>query len=317
MSQPQFNTGWPSSRAAFQAHGYGYQNREQIYALVKRLTGSVADRTDALYNLSVQREQIPDLAVLLWESPATMTALLSEILAVYPYVASTGGSSHVPPSLNSKISTRVCNVLTLFQCVAGHEETRLAFIHANIPMYLFPFLHATNQSRECESFKLTSLGIIGSLVKAEQPEIIEYLLQNEFVPLCLRILKFGQELSKIVAAFIVQKILSDPNGRKCICQNQERRDTVLRVLNIVLTELAMNFSPRLSKNILQSYRLMLEAREVRQAVQAMDLPFLQRPLVGGCDEQFIAFVQKLREVKTKKDLFEFALMRGDDSATRH
>jgi CCR4-NOT transcription complex subunit 9 len=317
MAQPQFNTGWPTSRATFQTHGYSHQNREQIYTLVKRLTGPVADRTDALYNLSIQREQIPDLAILLWESPATMTALLSEILAIYPYVASSGVSSQVPPSLSPKVCPRVCNVLTLFQCVAGHEETRLPFIHANFPMYLFPFLHATNQSRECESFKLTSLGIIGSLVKADQPEIIEYLLHNEFVPLCLRILKFGQELSKIVAAFIVQKILSDQNGRKGICQNQERRDTVLRVLNIVLTELAVNFSPRLSKNVVLSYRLMLEAREVRQAVQAMDLPFLQRPLVGGCDEQFIGFIQKLRDVKTKKDLFEFALTRGDDSTARY
>jgi CCR4-NOT transcription complex subunit 9 len=131
----------------------------------------------------------------------------------------------------------------------GCEETPLPFIRANIPIYLFPFLHVTNQSRECEYFKLTSLGIIRSLVKAENSEIVDYLLQNEFVPLCLRILKFGQKMSKIVAPFIIQKILSDRNGRKTICQNQERSETVLKVLNLVLSELAVNFSPRLSKNI--------------------------------------------------------------------
>jgi CCR4-NOT transcription complex subunit 9 len=182
--------------------------------------------------------------------------------------------------------------------VAGHDETRLPFIRANIPMYLFPFLHATNQSRECECFKLTSLGILGSLVKAEQPEIIEYLLHNEFVPLCLRILKFGQEMSRIVAAFIVQKILSDPNGRKSVCAHQERRETVLKVLNLVLQDLANNFSPRLSKNIVQSYDSMLRAPEAKETVAAMDLPILNMTLSQSCDDVFVKFVDDLRAIKT-------------------
>jgi CCR4-NOT transcription complex subunit 9 len=296
-----FNTGWPASRAAgFQGApfaGPGYHNREAVCLLVKRLTGSPTDRTEALHTLSVQREQIPELAVLLWESPATITALLTEILSIYPHLATTSQSSSAPTSLSSKLAARVCNVLALFQCVAGCEETRLHFIHANIPMYLFPFLHATNQSRECECFKLTSLGILGSLVKAENAEIIDYLLQNEFVPLCLRILKFGQEMSKIVAAFIVQKILSDAAGRQCICQNPERRETVLKVLNLVLKDLAQVFSPRLAKNVVASYQLMLESREVLNAVKAMEIPVLDVPLGAG-NEEFAQFVGKLRGIKS-------------------
>jgi CCR4-NOT transcription complex subunit 9 len=291
---------WPHNpNTGFPGPGYppaSFHNREQVFTLVKRLTASPNERADALHTLSVQREQIPDLAVLLWESPTTITALLSEILSIYPHLASTSASSTAPTSLNAKLASRVCNVLALFQCVAGHDDTRLHFIHANIPMYLFPFLHATNQSRECECFKLTSLGIIGSLVKAEQPEIIDYLLQNEFVPLCLRILKFGQEMSKIVAAFIVQKILSDTNGRKSVCQSQERRETVLKVLNLVLQELATNFSPRLSKNVVQSYEAMLKSPEVRETVAAMDMPVLKTTLCQSCDEAFQNFIEDLRRI---------------------
>jgi CCR4-NOT transcription complex subunit 9 len=311
MSQQQFGTGWPTGRAPFQYPGFTPQNhtRDNIAKLVKSLT-SASERADALHTLSVQREQIPDLALMLWEAPATMTALLSEILSIYPHLAS------APASLNSKLASRVCNVLALFQCVAGHEETRIPFIHANIPMYLFPFLHATNQSRECECFKLTSLGIIGSLVKSEQPEIIEYLLQNEFVPLCLRILKFGQEMSKIVAAFIVQKILGDPNGRRSICQNEERRGTVLRVFNQLLQELGTSFSPRLSKNVVLSYRGMLESRDVIAAVRATDLPVLTQQLAVNCDDQFRGFIDRLREIKTKKDASEFVTARAEDVAAR-
>jgi CCR4-NOT transcription complex subunit 9 len=295
-----FGTGWPASRAPGYAPGAfsaGYHNRESVCLLVKRLTTSPADRAEALHKLSVQREQIPDLAILLWESPATITALLSEILSIYPHLATVSQSSSAPASLNSKLATRVCNVLALLQCVAGCEETRLPFIHANIPMYLFPFLHATNQSRECECFKLTSLGILGSLVKAENSEIIEYLLQNEFVPLCLRILKFGQEMSKIVAAFILQKILSDANGKQSICQNREKRETVLKVLNLVLRELTVSFIPRLSKKVLASYQLMLDSKEVIGAVRAMDLPVLDAAAPPGCTDDFPAFNAHLRSIK--------------------
>ena len=193
---------------------YQYHPNEQILNLVKKLTMSPNDRAEALHTLSIQRESIPNLAVLLWESPGIITALLFEILSIYPHLMSSStGSNSTPPSLNSNLTNRVCHVLALFQCVAGHDQTRIKFIKANIPMYLFPFLHTTNQSHECECLKLTSLGILGSLVKAEQSDIIKYLLQNEFVPLCLRILKFGQLMSRIVAAFIVQKILSDQEGR--------------------------------------------------------------------------------------------------------
>ncbi|OHT05047.1 Cell differentiation family, Rcd1-like containing protein [Tritrichomonas foetus] len=279
-----------------------YRNIEQVITLVKQLTLSPSERSEALHTLSLHREQIPDLAVLLWESPGTITSLLFEILAIYPHLAATSSTSNnPPPSLNARLASRVCNVLALLQCVAGHDETRIPFIQANIPMYLFPFLHTTNTSRECECFKLTSLGILGSLVKAEQPDIIDYLLKNEFVPLCLRILKFGQEMSRIVAAFIVQKILSDINGRSHVCTSPERLETVLKVLNIVLYDLAINFSQRLAKNVVLSYEALLQGADVRAAVSNMDMEKLHRvQLSPTCDESFVAFIGKLLSINATK-----------------
>ena len=39
-----------------------------------------------------------------------------------------------------------------------------------------------------------------------------FLLQTEIIPLCLRIMESGSELSKTVATFIVQKLLLDDSG---------------------------------------------------------------------------------------------------------
>lgn len=280
---------------------------EQVYQLVMKLTGpSLAERAEALHQLSLQREHIPNLAVYLWESPATITSLLSEILSVYPHLAATSTASNTtPPSLSLRLAQRVLNVLTLFQCVAAHSEIRTQFIRADIPMYLFPFLHTTNKSRECECFKLTSLGIIGSLVRSEQPDrgqskseptVITYLLQNEFVPLCLRILKFGQELPRIVAAFIVQKILSDPGGLKSVCESAEKLETVVKVLNIVLCDLALSYNERLAKNVLGSYECLLQVKEAQDLVARADLGKLKQvQLCPECPPKFVEFIERLRQ----------------------
>lgn len=283
--------------------GSPYNNSDIVYNYVKKLTLGPNERADALHFLSMKREEIDNLAPLLWESPGTITALLSEILSIYPHLMSaSGSSSSAPLSLNSRLACRVCNVLTLFQCVAGHQETRIPFIKANIPMYLYPFLHTTNQSKECEYFKLTSLGIIGSLVKAEHPEIIMYLLHNEFIPLCLRILKFGLIMPKIVAAFIIQRILTDQKGREYIVQCDGRLETLLKVLNKVLVELTKDYNPRLSKNIILSYDCLLNEPKVHEKLVKMNIVgFIKDFSVPeGCID-LLAFISRLiNAVKTYK-----------------
>jgi len=47
-------------------------------------------------------------------------------------------------------------------------------------------------------------------------------MQTEIIPLCLKIMKRGLDLSKTVATFIVEKILLDDNGLNYICQTADR-----------------------------------------------------------------------------------------------
>ena len=115
-----------------------------------------------------------------------ISALLQEICSVYPMLT--------PPTLTGHSSNRVCNALALLQCVASHPETRGFFLAgtslsgtstsinqsaklfinsclcvyttiAHIPLLLYPFLNTTNKTRPFEYLRLTSLGVIGALVK--------------------------------------------------------------------------------------------------------------------------------------------------------
>ena len=85
-------------------------------------------------------------------------------------------------------------------------------------MFLYPFLNTVSKGRPFEYLRLTSLGAIGALVKIDDPKVIRFLLHTEIIPLSLRIMERGTELSKTVATFTVQKILCDDEGLKYVCQ---------------------------------------------------------------------------------------------------
>lgn len=127
-------------------------------AHVAQLThADTAMRETALLELSKKREDFPDLAPMLWHSFGTIAALLQEIISIYPSLS--------PPTLTATSSNRVCNALALLQCVASHPETRSLFLAAHIPLYLYPFLNTGSRSKPFEYLRLTSLGVIGALVK--------------------------------------------------------------------------------------------------------------------------------------------------------
>jgi CCR4-NOT transcription complex subunit 9 len=83
-------------------------------------------REGALMELSKKREQVPELALVLWHSFGVMTSLLQEIISVYPMLN--------PSQLTAAASNRVCNALALLQCVASHNETRVLFLNGMLSM---------------------------------------------------------------------------------------------------------------------------------------------------------------------------------------
>jgi CCR4-NOT transcription complex subunit 9 len=124
---------------------------------------------------------------------------------------------------------------------------------AHIPLFLYPFLNTTSKSRPFEYLRLTSLGVIGALVKNDSTEVINFLLTTEIIPLCLRIMETGSELSKTVAIFIVQKILLDDMGLQYICQTYERFYAVGTVLSNMVTQLVDQQTVRLLKHVVRCF----------------------------------------------------------------
>ncbi|CAN3356931.1 protein Caf40p [Diutina catenulata] len=263
-------------------------NDESIYQWISELVNGTSNRERALLELGKKREQYDDLALVLWNSFGVMSVLLEEIISVYPYLN--------PPILTASVSNRVCNALALLQCVASNAQTRTKFLSANLPLYLYPFLSTNARQRSFEYLRLTSLGVIGALVKNDTPEVINFLLTTEIVPLCLNIMEISSELSKTVAIFILQKILLDDQGLTYICHTYERFHTVASVLSKMIDQLAIqqqqktaseqvpnNSSARLLKHVVRCYMRLSDNLEARKALASI----LPEPLRDGTFSQVL------------------------------
>ncbi|XP_052178690.1 uncharacterized protein LOC127792280 [Diospyros lotus] len=237
-------------------------NVDRKMQVAEKLVQDIADpnlRENALLELSKKRELFKDLAPLLWWSFGTITVLLQEVISIYHLLT--------PPKLTPAQSNRACNALALFQCVASHPDTRMLFLKAQIPIYLYPFLNTTTNSRPFEYLRLTTLGVIGALVKVDNTQVVTFLLSTEIVPLCLRSMETGSELSKTVATFIIQKILMDDVGLGYICASADRFYALGKVLGDMVVALAEHPSARLLKHIIRCYLQLTGHRRAFQALQ--------------------------------------------------
>ena len=138
---------------------------------------------------------------------------------------------------------------------------------AHIPLFLYPFLNTVSKTRPFEYLRLTSLGVIGALVKVDDADVINFLLSTEIIPLCLRIMETGSELSKTVATFIVQKILLDNNGLAYVCTTSDRFFAVSKVLSDMVNNLITNPSVRLLKHCVRCYLRLTDNPRAREALR--------------------------------------------------
>ena len=261
------------------------EHTKTIHPLVMALLNP-DDREEALFELSKRRETVAELAPILWHSFGVMSALLQEIVSIYPMLS--------PPTLSAHASNRVCNALALLQCVASHNETRSMFLNAHIPLFLYPFLNTTSRSKPFEFLRLTSLGVIGALVKNDSSEVVHFLLTSEIIPLCLRIMENGTDLSKTVAIFIVQKILMDDMGLQFVCQTYERFVAVASVLGNMVNQQREQQSPRLLKHVVRCYLRLCENARAREALRTHLPEALQNQSLYLGDPSTARWVTQLR-----------------------
>ncbi|KAJ8568534.1 hypothetical protein K7X08_028067 [Anisodus acutangulus] len=209
-----------------------------------------------------KRETCHDLAPLLWDTFSAVWILLQEVIAVYRKLS--------PSKLSMRESTRACNALALFQVLAINPETRRKLIEAEIPPYFYPFLKRGGDDKPLEYLRRTSLGVLGSLARFDEPygpEVLHFLMESKVVPYCLECMDLCDELSAKVATLIVMKILMQEEGMTYCCASAERFYSIVQVLYRVVEKLAEKLCLLHLKYVIQCY---LSLSEVSRFVWPCD-----------------------------------------------
>jgi len=249
-SSPVLSSRMPENTAvpAVESEGSAAErvNRAEEGAMLVRDLLVAEKREDALQKLSTIREEIPNMHLLLWNTEGAVMALVMEIMDVYPYMT----NRQKAPSV-----TRPVNALVLLQTLASNEETQMKLMESGIPFMLYPFLQHTNKMR---FLRVVSLGVIGALVKPENSAIVKMFLGTDLLPLCLDIMRTDKEdVTKVVATFILERILEDPYGSETVCGKLELFGNIANTLKGMIEQ--KGTSARLVKHILHCF-LFLSAK---------------------------------------------------------
>ncbi|PWA76004.1 cwfJ-like family protein / zinc finger (CCCH-type) family protein [Artemisia annua] len=198
----------------------------------------------------------PELGLLLWECNGTMFSLLEELMSAYRLLH--------PPRLTMNDTKKVCNALVLIQCIAFILGKRVDLLNAQIPTYFYSYMNTESPASQYDYLRLSGLGVIGALVKEtgpDTPNIVRYLLQAETVPVCLRCMEMGSDLTKSlivpmvtqVATLILGRIFSQEEGKAYIGSFVDRFYVLTKALQKVVDEFTGIPPPALLRNILICY----------------------------------------------------------------
>ncbi|CAE7227971.1 Cnot9 [Symbiodinium sp. CCMP2456] len=221
-----------------------------VTSMVQELRDN-SKREATVLELATMRESLPGLAQALWDSPGALEALKEEVEAIYPLLSQ-------PEEVTASAANRVCNAMSLLQLLASDQETKVLFLDAQFHLLVYPFLSTSEKERPFEYLRLTALGVIGALLKANSGSV-RHLLETDLLRLCLNSLE-GQFslLSKTVAAFILQQLLLDDHGLHCICSSKDSLSKVTDALNAVVETLVQDPSIRLLTPLVRCYLRLTE-----------------------------------------------------------
>jgi CCR4-NOT transcription complex subunit 9 len=216
-----------------------------------------------------------------------MATLLQEILNLYQYLS--------PSKLNKEKSDRASHILSLFQEIALNSKTRKEFLESQLLVFLYPFLNISSRAKIYDVIRLSALGVIAALVKRDDSVVIIFLLNTGIIPILLKIIERGTDLSRTIAFFILHRIVYDSKGFSYICEMKERLHAITYILGMIMHN---KISQRLKNYILKIFVLLIENKEAKNMIKQESLDKIK-------DENFIISLDDSSKDKVKKILKSF------------
>lgn len=200
-------------------------------------------------------ENDPALAKLFWEYDKVPLVLMQELLNAYKTLNT--------DNFTDGESTRLCITLNIFQVLLHIKSIKEFFIDANLAFYLYPFLNVTQTSQNYENLRIASLGVVATFLSINDNTTIELIKNTEIIPLTLKIMDLGSEVSKILALHVFLKIIENDEGIEYVCQTFDRFLAISVILNSMLYQCISSPSVKLHEYILDCYIKLTEKENVK------------------------------------------------------
>ncbi|XP_031383923.1 cell differentiation protein rcd1-like [Punica granatum] len=177
--------------------------------------------------------------------------------------------------LTESTAMRLVHVISLFQCIAANEETRQELIKCEIPNLLMPIVMFKSPFEVYENVRAVALSVFGIICERGGPAAIRWAFQMDILHICWFIMKFGNELSKLIALHILEFVLKDKFGISWFLSGacDPGRNNLLQTMeDLVMTMAAYNNClPRLLFHIIRCY-IFLCADSRGHAIMKVALP---------------------------------------------
>ena len=143
---------------------------------------------------------------------------------------------------------------------------------------------------------MASLGVFSCLLLESSQEIIDYFIQIDLIPICLKILKYGTDIMQTVSAFILDKIITNSHGLESICSDIEKISSVVKVFNSVVAKLSKHFIPNLSKYIVSSFTTLIQKDKVKPIIiENWNKSFANLQASDSYSEEFVKLLHLLEK----------------------
>lgn len=218
------------------------------------------DKTPIFRKVTKIIEQCPHLALNAWQADGIPILILQELVSIY-YIINTENYTN-----NEAIKT--CSILNLLQVMLKDETIKQDFLNAQLPFYLYPFLNVCNTTLQYENLRIAALGVVGTLIDDNDSATINYLKNTEIVPLTLKIMDIGSEVSKIIASNIFLKIINTNEGLDYVCQTYDRFLAINVILNSMVDHCKKNLTEKLLEGIIDIYLRLCDRENVRATFAA-------------------------------------------------
>ncbi|KAL7674836.1 hypothetical protein ACOME3_001111 [Neoechinorhynchus agilis] len=259
---------------------YEYLSQQEKIRISDLIVDSldVSSREFAVKELSKLCETIDGLALIIWRVSGIPSMITFELVRINSMIDAS--KTH----MSEATANYACNLINIIQSFAMQSDIRDQLMESNIINFLLSLVQIPARLRSLEYLRIVTLGVLGTLAKSENTIIIRFLVRHNVIEACLKVMEIAPDISKILAAFVLQKIIADDYGLCFICHTFERFSQTAMILGRIVLNLGKHPESRLLRHVIRCYFRLSENQRASIALKSC----LPQSLQNGTFHEYLS-----------------------------